>query len=110
MFEVIRKIWKTGIVTRKLPLEEAPRRYRGKLDIQPHKCKNCGACVAACPTGAIEVRSNDEGCELVVSYGKCIFCGICAEVCETQIVRMTNGYHLATKNKKDLIQVARIAK
>ncbi|MCE5285315.1 MAG: 4Fe-4S dicluster domain-containing protein [Pelosinus sp.] len=108
MFEVIRKIWKTGVVTHKLPLREASQRYRGKLDIQPHKCKNCGACVAACPAGAINVAQKGQGQELSIAYTKCIFCGLCASVCKVQAVQMTNDYHLATKNKNDLIQVVRM--
>ena len=46
--------------------------------IDLEKCIACGACVGACPVGAI--TPNDEG-KMVVDKEKCISCGTCAAVC-----------------------------
>jgi uncharacterized protein (DUF362 family)/Pyruvate/2-oxoacid:ferredoxin oxidoreductase delta subunit len=41
-------------------------------------CVACGACVAACPTGAITLDAEPKA---TIDYGKCIECFCCHEVC-----------------------------
>ena len=110
MFEIIRKIWKTGTVTSKLPFEAAPPRYRGKLSIQDPGCADCEECVKICPTGAITICQTVMGRTVEVSYGKCIFCGLCAEACKNKNIKITQDYHLATRNKADLVQTAKMSR
>ena len=104
MFEIIRKIWKTGVVTRKLTCGPAPLLYRGKLCIEKISCNCCRVCAEACPAGAITIADGATDCTIEVSYGKCVFCGRCAEICPTGCLSFTQDYHLATKNKGDLLQ------
>jgi pyruvate formate lyase activating enzyme len=44
------------------------------------RCVHCGACVAACPQGAISW----DGQVAFTDRSKCVICGACAEVCYTQ--------------------------
>ncbi|MFC7443022.1 4Fe-4S dicluster domain-containing protein [Laceyella putida] len=103
MLDLLRKIWRTGTVTKKMPLEEAPSRFRGKPVISSQVCTHCETCVNACPTGALQIHRNDNASELVLSYAQCIFCGVCAEVCESGAIRVTNDYRMVTKDKSELM-------
>ena len=41
-------------------------------------CVACGACMKACPKGAISIY---RGCYAMVEEAKCIGCGLCAKTC-----------------------------
>ena len=41
-------------------------------------CVACGACMKACPKGAISIY---RGCYAAVDEAKCVGCGLCAKDC-----------------------------
>jgi len=41
-------------------------------------CVACGACMKACPKGAISIY---RGCYALVDHAKCVGCGICGKTC-----------------------------
>lgn len=41
-------------------------------------CVACGACVKACPKGAVSVW---RGCYAQAEEAKCVGCGLCAKTC-----------------------------
>jgi len=47
----------------------------------PANCIGCGACAAACQSGAMGVESAASFVEIVYDRGKCDSCGACADVC-----------------------------
>jgi hydrogenase-4 component H len=103
VFDTLRKIWRTGVVTRKTMLaDDAPLRFRGKPVIHPQACTGCEACADACPAGALAIQRNLDAAEMTLSYARCIFCGICAEACGDGAIQMTGDYHLAVKSRADL--------
>lgn len=71
------KVCPTGAIKR-LSLEEKQKTRIAMAMINSEKCHNCGACVAACPKGAI---INVEGTGIVLNAQKCIGCGACKSVC-----------------------------
>ncbi|MDI6882185.1 MAG: 4Fe-4S binding protein [Methanothermobacter sp.] len=56
--------------------------------INPKLCLNCGACVATCKTGAIElVASGKEEIHPVIDEEKCVRCGYCARSCPSEAIK-----------------------
>lgn len=70
--------------------------------IQPIKeCSACGACVDACPKGAISLKENKKGYLYpIINQQKCISCGICSKVCANE----------KKDEKKDFVPEAYIAR
>ena len=56
--------------------ETKPARRRATVVVRPEACVACGACVEACPRGAIGL---DEVATIDDRY--CTGCGICVESC-----------------------------
>lgn len=57
-------------------------------NINPKLCRRCGACVAACRTGAIQlVSSGGEEAHSVIDEDKCVRCGYCSRVCPTEAIK-----------------------
>jgi len=49
-----------------------------KFEVNKSKCAGCGACLRACPHGAIKIGEDGKA---FIDQGKCKKCGKCQEVC-----------------------------
>ena len=78
MFNLLNKIFKTGIVSEKLNVNVHSAFARGTRKIQAGTCNaNCKICLSACPVQAIS-KVKDK---LSIDYKRCLFCGHCLDVC-----------------------------
>jgi Ni,Fe-hydrogenase III small subunit/ferredoxin len=74
---------------------------RGLPEIDPALCNNDGACVEACPTGAIQFV---PGSLPSVDTGKCVFCAACVAACPNVAVKMGYRVELARPTRAELVE------
>ena len=62
------------------------------MDVDPSKCKGCGACVEACPVSAIALVEDGEGGgkrrRAVRDETLCLGCGVCYSACKFGAIAM----------------------
>lgn len=57
-------------------------------EINTERCTRCGACVEACPAGAVGLTAAGP---LFVRPEACTYCGLCEELCPTGAVVLMFG-------------------
>ncbi|HOW96777.1 MAG TPA: 4Fe-4S dicluster domain-containing protein [Kiritimatiellia bacterium] len=76
-------------------------RYQGRPVVDFSRCaRDCGRCVAVCPTGAIR---KDAAGRMALDLGRCLFCGECAAACPADAIRFTGAYSMSARRKEDLV-------
>lgn len=71
----------------------------------PEACReSCDACVAACPTRAIEMRRKG----LSIDYGRCIACQLCTEVCPSGAMAPSHDWAFGVRDRHDLIRSGKV--
>ncbi len=55
-----------------------------EVRIDPDKCLHCTACVAICPTGALEV--DRQTWEVSLDHDKCVLCESCVPACSYRAI------------------------
>jgi Ni,Fe-hydrogenase III small subunit/formate hydrogenlyase subunit 6/NADH:ubiquinone oxidoreductase subunit I len=102
MFEILRKIIRTGVVTTRYP--DAPAELaseaRGRPAIDFAAWRDARPAAEICPTGAISCQDRNETRLVNFDLGKCTFCGLCADV--DSAIHMTSECELAVTRRRDL--------
>ena len=100
MPSVVLTRWRQGKRTIPFPAPELglPERFRGLPRLDAARCEaGCGACVEACPTGAVHTDP------LRVDLGACVFCPACVAACPGGAITYTTSHRLASSERESLL-------
>lgn len=105
--EFLKVLWNNlrgGPVTEAFPFgeAEAPKRFRGRVVIDPKLCVGCGTCTHVCVADAINISHHDDegGFEITVWRNSCCLCGQCRHYCPTKAVSIVNDWHSAHRAER----------
>lgn len=59
-----------------------------RYEINPELCRRCGACLKACPRGAVEQTPEHR---YVIDQARCDACGTCAASCKLRAIAKRKG-------------------
>lgn len=96
------------VVTSRYP-DEPPllqQATRGLPEVDPARCERDGACVDACPTGAIQLAVTGW----LIDAGRCVFCGLCADACRPGAIRLSRRVELAGTDRAALVELTDLEK
>jgi len=75
-----------------------PASSRGFPEVEASRCDADGACVAACPTGAIAVVPSS----ITIDVGRCIVCAACADACPNDAITLGDRFEMASRTRDAL--------
>lgn len=55
-------------------------------------CNNCFACIGMCPTGALKMKKDANGPDLLFNSSLCTGCGLCRDFCPAHGVSVSPGF------------------
>lgn len=73
------------------PLQAQPALPLMELRLQ-RGCTACEACFRVCPTGAIQIREDEESWNLVFLFDRCVGCRVCLEVCQPRVLQAQDAF------------------
>ena len=112
MLTVLRAALQVGRVTTRYPgvPSPAPSAFRGAPAVDPTRCDDLAACLAAaarvCPSDAIRPVGERTW---EIDLGPCVFCGLCSEACPSGAITMSGDYELAVRSRADLLTLVHTA-
>jgi ferredoxin len=72
-----------------------------KVEIDYEKCNNCGLCVKACPSGAIQIEGKGKDRKVIMNphLPQCVACNDCMSICEQGAIRGVSSYDFLYRYK-----------
>lgn len=101
MLRLFDKIRRTPLTTMVDLPQVLPAGGRGYPVINDQRCTDCGACLRACPAGAL---GKADG-HWTVDLGRCVTCGACSDACPEQAISASRQ-HLRARPAGDTVVAA----
>jgi Ni,Fe-hydrogenase III small subunit/Pyruvate/2-oxoacid:ferredoxin oxidoreductase delta subunit len=105
MFDVLLARWRQGHRTMRYPAgppPELPERFAGRPTVDAAKCrKDCGQCLAVCPTAAVRRDAVEQSLQL--DLGRCLFCRRCEKACDNGAITFSRDHRLAATGRDALV-------
>jgi len=80
--------------------------YRGRITVDPEKCRGCSLCVRDCPALALELQREGKNVFKLIYYpARCAFCGQCEASCTFGAITQTNEIVHGTSDPEALQEV-----
>jgi len=98
LFYLLPELWHSLVsqpCTVGYPFEPAvlPAGFRGRVVVDPDKCKGCGLCVRDCPAFALELqRESRDKYKLIYYPDRCAYCGQCEISCHADAISLQNDF------------------
>lgn len=67
-------------------------------------CTACEACFRVCPTGALQIREDDESWNLAFAIDRCVGCGVCLEVCQPRVLYPAETFDAAPEREPAVLR------
>src|SRR5262249_6391026 len=105
MLNLLQAILTAGTATRREIFPDLPEWAPGLPRVTKAPCEGtgCGACAAACPTGAIALADDAAGGMVALDRGRCIGCGGCMEACPSGTLVEDRSTQTATRTREALV-------
>lgn len=85
------------------PFQVVPHTALPLMDIRLRRgCTACEACFRVCPTGAMQIREDNESWNLVFLLDRCVGCGVCLEGCQPRVLYAAEAFD-ATPEREPII-------
>ncbi|MDT3736534.1 MAG: 4Fe-4S dicluster domain-containing protein [Denitratisoma sp.] len=67
-------------------------------------CTACEACFRVCPTGAMQIREDDENWNLAFAIDRCVGCGACLEVCQPRVLDAAESFDASPEREPAVLR------
>lgn len=67
-------------------------------------CTACEACFRVCPTGAMQIREDDESWNLAFAIDRCVGCGACLEVCQPRVLDAAESFDASPEREPAVLR------
>ena len=87
------------------PFRIGPNTALPLMDIRLKRgCTACEACFRVCPSGAMQIREDDDSWNLSFAIDRCVGCGVCMEVCQPRVLYAAETFDASPEREPAILR------